>query len=65
MSGLKSGTDSASLSTLGATLVPVTIYTVVCLLVFLILRRKCPRVYYPRTFLSTLDPQYAYLLVEE
>jgi hypothetical protein len=41
--------NSASLSSLGSTLIPVFIYSAVCLLVFLSLRRKLRRVYSPRT----------------
>ncbi|KAK3905971.1 hypothetical protein C8A05DRAFT_12260 [Staphylotrichum tortipilum] len=41
--------DSASLSSLGSTLIPVLIYSGICFLIFLVLRRKFRRVYSPRT----------------
>jgi len=44
---------SQVLSTLG----PVAIYAGVFFLLFLILRRIFPRIYHPRTFVSTLPPQ--------
>ncbi len=44
-----SGSNSASLSSLGSTFVPVLIYSAVCLTIFFTLRRKCPRVYAPKT----------------
>ncbi|OWP01545.1 hypothetical protein B2J93_7803 [Marssonina coronariae] len=50
------GTNSASLATFFATLVPIVLYAVVCLALFIVGRRFCPRVYYPRTFLSSLAP---------
>jgi hypothetical protein len=40
------------------TLLPVSIFAIVCFTIFIILRRKFPRVYAPRTILSILDPQY-------
>ncbi len=49
--------NSASLSTLFMTLLPVGVYAVVCLIIFWVLRRKYDRVYAPRTFLSSLEPQ--------
>ncbi|KAH8648343.1 hypothetical protein BGZ60DRAFT_346652, partial [Tricladium varicosporioides] len=48
--------NSSSFSTLFMTFVPVTIYAVVCVLIFLVLRRKYARVYLPRAFLNSLDP---------
>lgn len=39
------------------TLIPVTVYATVCLLIFWVFRRKFPRVYAPRTILSSLEPQ--------
>ncbi|KAL0262028.1 hypothetical protein SLS55_003463 [Diplodia seriata] len=56
VTGISSGSNSASVSALFTTLIPVSIYVGVCLLIFLVLRRKCPRVYAPRTFLSSLHP---------
>ncbi|OJD38884.1 uncharacterized protein BKCO1_3000220 [Diplodia corticola] len=56
VTGISSGSNSASVSALFTTLIPVAIYVGVCLLIFLLLRRKCPRVYAPRTFLSSLHP---------
>lgn len=50
------GTNSASFSTFFMTLVPVTVYAVVCVIIFVVLRRLCPRVYTPRTFLTSLHP---------
>ena len=49
--------DSASLMSLVSTLVPVTIYAVVCLSIFWILRHRCPRVYAPRAILGRFLPQ--------
>ena len=40
------------------TLVPVLIYATVCVTIFFVLRRKLPRVYAPRSYLSSLEPQY-------
>lgn len=56
ITGISSGSNSASISALFTTLIPVSIYVGVCLAIFLVLRRKCPRVYAPRTFLSSLHP---------
>ncbi|KIV91252.1 hypothetical protein PV10_05812 [Exophiala mesophila] len=56
LSRVASGSNSASVSTLLATLAPVAIWTGACLLIFLVLRRFCPRVYSPRTFVSSLKP---------
>ncbi|GKT51158.1 uncharacterized protein ColSpa_11339 [Colletotrichum spaethianum] len=44
--------DSSSLMSLVSTLVPVLIYTAVCLLIFWALRRRSLRVYSPRTILK-------------
>ncbi|CAH0057794.1 unnamed protein product [Clonostachys solani] len=44
------GSQGSSLSQLGSTFIPVVIYLTVCLLVFIFLRRRVPRVYAPRTF---------------
>ena len=53
---LGAGINSPSLATLVATLIPVLAYTIVCLLIFLTLRTRCPRVYSPRTTLKSLEP---------
>jgi hypothetical protein len=50
------GTNSASFATFFVTLVPILIYAVICVLIFLCLRKRCPRVYSPRTFLTSLQP---------
>ncbi|QSZ31452.1 hypothetical protein DSL72_001017 [Monilinia vaccinii-corymbosi] len=50
------GPNSSSFSALFSTLVPVGILAAVCAISFLVLRRKFPRVYAPRTFLSSLEP---------
>lgn len=47
-----SGTDSSSAASLGSTFVPVLVYSGVCLLIFFVFRRKCQRVYAPRTLAS-------------
>jgi hypothetical protein len=57
ISRLASGTNSSSISDLVATLVPVLVISAVCIIVFVFLRRKCPRVYSPRSFLKSLEPQ--------
>jgi hypothetical protein len=36
------------------TLIPVLVYSSVCIVLFLVLRNRIPRVYSPRTFLSSL-----------
>ncbi|TGO11910.1 hypothetical protein BTUL_0098g00110 [Botrytis tulipae] len=51
-----SGSNSSSFSALFSTLIPVCIFAAVCIISFLVLRSKYPRVYSPRTFLSSLDP---------
>lgn len=52
------GSNSSSLESLVATLVPVLIWAVLCITIFIVLRRKCPRVYAPRALLKSLEPQY-------
>ncbi|ERS94871.1 uncharacterized protein SPSK_06903 [Sporothrix schenckii 1099-18] len=47
-----SGTDSSSAASLGSTFVPVLVYSGVCLVIFFVFRRKCQRVYAPRTISS-------------
>ncbi|KAH7311115.1 hypothetical protein BKA65DRAFT_163797 [Rhexocercosporidium sp. MPI-PUGE-AT-0058] len=49
-------TNSASFAALFSTLVPVLVYAAVCLCLFVVGRKFFPRVYYPRTFLSSLAP---------
>ncbi|TVY36676.1 Phosphate metabolism protein [Lachnellula occidentalis] len=49
------GTNSSSFATLFTTFVPLAIYAVICIVIFFVLRRKVPRAYLPRTFLSSLD----------
>ncbi|TEY42312.1 hypothetical protein BOTCAL_0395g00060 [Botryotinia calthae] len=51
-----SGSNSSSFSALFSTLIPVGVFAIVCTISFLVLRRKYPRVYAPRTFLSSLEP---------
>ncbi|PKS07447.1 hypothetical protein jhhlp_006051 [Lomentospora prolificans] len=50
--------NSASLASLFSTLIPVLIYAAVCILIFWCLRHRLPRVYSPRTILTSLLPQY-------
>ncbi|EXJ83892.1 hypothetical protein A1O1_07521 [Capronia coronata CBS 617.96] len=50
------GSNSSSGSSLLATLVPVLIWAALCITVFIVLRRKCPRVYAPRAILESLEP---------
>ncbi|CAK7221139.1 hypothetical protein SBRCBS47491_004425 [Sporothrix bragantina] len=47
-----SGTESSSAASLGSTFIPVLVYSGVCLLIFVVFRRKCQRVYAPRTLAS-------------
>ncbi|OLN97803.1 Uncharacterized protein RSN1-like protein 3 [Colletotrichum chlorophyti] len=54
LSKLAIGTDSSSLMALVTTLVPVLVYSIICLLVFWILRRRSTRVYSPRSILTHL-----------
>ncbi|KAK4182390.1 hypothetical protein QBC35DRAFT_173186 [Podospora australis] len=53
------GPKSASLKSLLTTFVPVLIFSAICLLIFLVCRRKHTRVYAPRTIprLRTPDPE--------
>ncbi|KAL2177480.1 uncharacterized protein P884DRAFT_243614 [Thermothelomyces heterothallicus CBS 202.75] len=48
---------SASLSALASTFIPVLVYSAVCFLVFFVFRRKCRRVYAPRTVPSLRMPE--------
>jgi hypothetical protein len=50
--------STPSLSGLIATLIPVGIVALVMTLAFLCLRRKYKRQYSPRTYVTTLRPQY-------
>ncbi|ROT42626.1 phosphate metabolism protein [Sodiomyces alkalinus F11] len=52
-----SGNNSASLSSLFATFVPILIYTVVCLSIFSVFRTRLLRVYSPRAILRNLLPE--------
>ncbi|KAK0717541.1 hypothetical protein B0T26DRAFT_299036 [Lasiosphaeria miniovina] len=54
----QSGTNSASLTSLGSTFVPVIIYSAICLAIFFTFRRKCPRVYAPRTLQTLRGPEH-------
>ena len=51
------GSDSSSAVSLLSTFVPVLVYVAVCTLIFWVLRRRLPRVYRPRTMLTSLPPQ--------
>jgi hypothetical protein len=48
---------SSSLESLGLTFAPVAIFSAICLIFFLIFRRKCRRVYAPRTIPSLRAPE--------
>lgn len=54
----KAASNSASVTSLLSTLVPVIVYAAICILIFWCLRRRMPRVYRPRTMLTSLLPQY-------
>ncbi|KAK4936653.1 hypothetical protein LTR10_022505 [Elasticomyces elasticus] len=56
VTSIGSSNNSSSLSSLYATLLPVLVYTAICIIIFIILRRKSPRVYAPRSILTSLDP---------
>ncbi|KAI5459089.1 hypothetical protein BGZ63DRAFT_270870 [Mariannaea sp. PMI_226] len=51
-----SSTKSSSAASLGATFIPVLIYAAVCLLLFIYLRPRFPRVYSPRSMPSLRTP---------
>jgi calcium permeable stress-gated cation channel len=55
-SRLHGGRNSSSLDTLVATLVPVIVYSSICILIFIALRKRCARVYAPRATLRSLHP---------
>lgn len=57
LSRIAQGSNSSSTSDLVATLVPVLILFGVCLIIFVIARRKFHRVYAPRSILRSLEPQ--------
>lgn len=48
---------SSSLASLGSTFIPVVIYSAVCFIIFFVFRRKCRRVYAPRTVPSLRTPE--------
>ncbi|KAH8809337.1 hypothetical protein F5884DRAFT_795356 [Xylogone sp. PMI_703] len=50
------GTNSASFSALVTAFIPISIYAAICMAIFLYSRRLYPRVYAPRSFLSSLEP---------
>ncbi|KAK4661123.1 uncharacterized protein QC763_705000 [Podospora pseudopauciseta] len=50
--------QSASLKSLGSTFAPVLIYSAICFAIFFVFRRKCPRVYAPRTIPSLRSPEH-------
>ncbi|KAL6243345.1 hypothetical protein RBB50_009897 [Rhinocladiella similis] len=56
LSRIAQGSNSSSTSDLVATLVPVLILFGVCLIIFVIARRKFHRVYAPRSILRSLEP---------
>ncbi len=58
LSRVVSGSNSSSIENLLGTLIPVLVFSAVCVILFVILRRKYPRVYAPRSFLNSLEPQY-------
>jgi hypothetical protein len=58
LSRLVAGSNSSSGRNLLATLVPVLLWSTICLIIFFVLRRKSPRVYSPRALLKSLEPQY-------
>ncbi|KXX73846.1 Uncharacterized protein RSN1 [Madurella mycetomatis] len=49
--------NSSSLSSLGSTFIPVLIYSAICFIIFFIFRRRCPRVYAPRSIPSLRTPE--------
>ncbi|OBT63937.1 hypothetical protein VE03_05927 [Pseudogymnoascus sp. 23342-1-I1] len=54
LSNATKGTNTSSITGLVATLVPVIVYAAVCMLIFWGCRTRYPRVYSPRTILSSL-----------
>lgn len=53
------GSKGASLSKLGATFIPVVVYVAVCIIIFVIARRRLHRVYAPRTISALRAPEVA------
>jgi len=45
------------LAALGSTLIPVVVYAAICFIIFFVFRRKCHRVYAPRTIPSLRSPE--------
>ncbi|KFY31430.1 hypothetical protein V493_01115 [Pseudogymnoascus sp. VKM F-4281 (FW-2241)] len=56
LSNATKGTNTSSITGLLSTLVPVIVYAAVCMLIFWGCRTRYPRVYAPRTILSSLEP---------
>ncbi|KFY40939.1 hypothetical protein V495_05162 [Pseudogymnoascus sp. VKM F-4514 (FW-929)] len=56
LSNATKGTNTSSIAGLLSTLVPVIVYAAVCMLIFWGCRTRYPRVYSPRTILSSLEP---------
>lgn len=54
----KSDVVPSSLNALGSTFLPIAIYSAVCLIIFVVLRRKCHRVYAARTLSTLRQPEY-------
>ncbi|KID84845.1 DUF221 domain-containing protein [Metarhizium guizhouense ARSEF 977] len=50
------GSKGSSLGKLGTTFIPVSVFTAVCLVIFIVLRRFCKRVYAPRTIPELRSP---------
>ncbi|KAL3958204.1 hypothetical protein ACCO45_006366 [Purpureocillium lilacinum] len=48
---------TSSLGKLGATFIPIAIYVAVCVVIFVVLRRRCTRVYAPRTISALRAPE--------
>ncbi|KAJ6442505.1 calcium permeable stress-gated cation channel [Purpureocillium lavendulum] len=48
---------TSSLGKLGATFIPISIYVAICIIVFTVLRRRCTRVYAPRTIAALRAPE--------
>ncbi|CAM1504888.1 Fc.00g024790.m01.CDS01 [Cosmosporella sp. VM-42] len=51
-----SSNKSSSGASLAATFIPVVVYATVCILIFICLRRRCPRVYNPRALPGLRSP---------
>ncbi|KAK1828790.1 hypothetical protein QBC39DRAFT_374387 [Podospora conica] len=48
----------SSLNALGSTFLPIAIYSAICLIIFVVLRRKCHRVYAPRSMATLRQPEH-------